>query len=233
MTIKSAYLAWACPWCCLWNGWRSPGSRGVVGSWDWRCYAGADTISFCPGSCGRPCTRSWRAATEIPSSALGSLSLESCCVAGWSQLARANAQLAAVRQTAETERARAEVLQAQLVALMRDREANKVVAQSNVQWLQVEAQKAEHELKRSRLEVFALQEEVRRLSIELEVSSSKQCQQETHFLPVVSVGLCWASPVLPMVSINLSTKPGKIWKTRLSRKTGTRGSAQPSTHWDV
>ncbi|CAK9096708.1 Curved DNA-binding protein [Durusdinium trenchii] len=99
---------------------------------------------------------------------------------GQLQLAKASAQLAAARQSAESERTRAEVLQSQLVAVMRDREANKVVAQTNAQWLQVEAQKANLELKRSHSEVLALQEEVRRLRIELEVTSSKQRQQEAH-----------------------------------------------------
>eukprot|EP00434_Breviolum_minutum_P015498 symbB.v1.2.013651.t1/scaffold966.1/size148232/4 len=63
--------------------------------------------------------------------------------------------------------------------MMQDREANKVVAHNNAQWLQVEAQKAEQELRRSRAEVTALQEELRRLRVEFEVVSSQQRQQES------------------------------------------------------
>ncbi|CAJ1384444.1 unnamed protein product [Effrenium voratum] len=96
------------------------------------------------------------------------------------QLAQASAALAAARQSAEAERSRAAALQAQLLALQQEREASSVVARSNAQWLQVEAQKAHAELQRNRGEVHALNEEIRRLRVELQVTSTKQRQQESQ-----------------------------------------------------
>eukprot|EP00930_Biecheleria_cincta_P029200 TRINITY_DN20328_c0_g2_i1.p1 TRINITY_DN20328_c0_g2~~TRINITY_DN20328_c0_g2_i1.p1 ORF type:complete len:589 (+),score=138.48 TRINITY_DN20328_c0_g2_i1:65-1831(+) len=119
------------------------------------------------------------------------------CEQAQAQLAKVNVELSGAQQALRQERARADALQARFAGLARDREASEKLSGGHIERLQAGLAQAQTEVLRCRAEgdvhfrniaegqavVKALNEEIRRLRVELEVVGTRQRQQE-HDLEV-------------------------------------------------
>lgn len=119
------------------------------------------------------------------------------CEQAQTQLAKVNVELSATQQALGQERARADALQARFAGLAREREASEKMSGGHIERLQAGLAQAQTEVLRCRAEgdvhfrtiaegeavVRALNEEIRRLRVELEVVGTRQRQRE-HDLEV-------------------------------------------------